>query len=100
MGSIYRRGNRYWVKYRDPQTRRLIRSSAGRTRAEAALLLAKIEGKAPEKPLCRVLDDYLSHLKVHAKDRSRRVAQTSVKHLTDFFGEREVREVVVWRETA
>jgi hypothetical protein len=36
MGSIYRRGNCYGVKYRDPRTRRLIRRSAEPTRTEAA----------------------------------------------------------------
>ena len=35
MGSIYRRKNRYWIKYLDRETEKLVRCSAGSSRMEA-----------------------------------------------------------------
>lgn len=68
MGSIYRRGSRYWIRYRDQKTRRLVRKSAGQTYQEAQDLLKREAGiSSPGVALAPLIADYLKRCEVRTK---------------------------------
>lgn len=102
MGSVYQRGSRYWIKYRDERTGRLVRRSAGSTRLEAVLSLERAEegrskGRSGPRerrvPLASVLSVYLSHLESVAKRRSVGVARSSVGKLLESLADRDARRL-------
>ena len=95
MGSIYKRGDVYWVKYRDRKTRKLVRRSAGRTRLEAlaALRRAGEEASSGGSPFETLAQAYLSHLRVHAKRKSVQVAESSTRRLLDHFAGKDARSL-------
>lgn len=89
MGSVYKRGNRYWIKYRDEKTGELIRKSAGTTRLEALAALRKEAPTPPGVPFAELVDVYLTSLRSRAKARSIAVTQSSCNRLLEHFGLRE-----------
>ncbi len=48
MPSISQREARFWIEYRDPKTRKLIRKSAGDTRVEALEALSRAHMGLPD----------------------------------------------------
>ena len=71
MGSICRRKNRYWIKYYDCETDKLVRRSAGSTRLEALTMLRRLIAKekkgsaAAEEVLFELVwNDYFANLRM------------------------------------
>ena len=86
MGSIYQRGDRFWISYQDKRTGKRVRRSAGSTRAEAVRALASAEGRKAALTVDQVLEAYLSHLRVRAKQRSVKGAESCSRKLLEWFG--------------
>ncbi len=95
MGSIYQRGELWWLKYRD-RTGRVIRQSSGLSdKADAAQLLKIREGRVEEghavlpradKITVRELTDALvAEYKANERRSAPRLA-TSLAHLLPYFG--------------
>jgi integrase len=96
VGSIYKRGNLYWVKYRDRRTGKSIRRSAGRTRLEALAVLREAGEEASSGILLDSLaEDYLAHLRTRAKSKSVEVAESSARRLLAHFDGRDVRKLTL-----
>jgi hypothetical protein len=115
MGSLYRRGQVWWIKfYRKGKP---IRESAGTPKqSEARRLLRRCEGEAEEgKPhiphvtrvrLAELLDDVLTDYRVNGKPSLAR-AELSVSHLKEYFalrrvvdlGTRAVRQYIARRQS-
>ena len=101
MGSVYRRGRAWWIKfYRNGKPIR--ESAATRKESEARRLLKRREGEVEEgKPyvprvtrlrLEELLDEVLTDYRINGK-RSLRRAALSVSHLTAYFGPRRAVDV-------
>ena len=100
MGSVYKRGNRYWIKYRDRRTEKLVRRSAGFTRLDALAALQKIaakeekvEGESGEILFEVVWNDYFANLRTRAKAWSICGASSVSARVLDFFSGKDVREL-------
>lgn len=93
MGSIYKRGNTYWIQYyRNGKPYR--ESTKSKKEADAKRLLKKREGEISEGKLPGIYfdrvtfeelaEDFLTDYRVNQK-RSLDMAKISVKHLTKYF---------------
>ena len=105
MGSIYKRGNIYWIKYyRNGKPYR--ESSKSKKKMVAAELLKQREGeisqgKLPGIHFDRILfdelaDDFLTDYKINARKSLER-AEISVAHLEKFFGGLRVPDITTAR---
>jgi integrase len=94
MGSIYKRGDTYWIKY--CHKGKVVRESSGSSKMEVAKRLLRrregkiSEGKQPgvhfEKVTVKeLLEDFLTDYKVN-KRKSLRKARACADHLREFFG--------------
>ena len=90
MGSVFKRGNRWYYCFKD-QSGRWIKKVGGATREEADALLKVAETcqhLAPEArntPLAPLVTAYLQKLSVYAKRRSREGAAASCRLLLNHF---------------
>ena len=94
MGSIYKRGKVYWIKYyRNGKPYR--ESSKGTKEADAKRLLKKREGEIAQGKLPGIyfdritfdelVDDFLNDYKINNK-KSLSAAENNIRHLREFFG--------------
>ncbi|MFQ5507220.1 MAG: tyrosine recombinase XerC, partial [Planctomycetota bacterium] len=93
--GIYKRGNSYYLDYKD-ETGKRIRRSAGPDLHHALDLLYKVRG--PDVPkvetsLKEVLDSYLARLRVYSKRKSVKNAESSTRRLLDHFGDPRIPEI-------
>jgi len=114
MGSIYKRGNIYWIKY-SRGGRRFRESSESKKQSVAKRLLrlregqiaeGKFTGLDPERIRYEELEkDFLNDYKINGR-KSYKMVQYSLHHLRDYFGGMKaknitpdrVRAYVVWRK--
>lgn len=93
MGSIYKRGSRYWIKFRDERGR-LVRKSAGNSQDQALKLLEKMEedsSSSAERTLLRDLTKpYLEALEIRGKERSVTSARASISTLLENLPSKDV----------
>ena len=90
--GIYKRGNSYYLDYKD-ETGKRIRSSAGRDLHRALDLLYKVRGPdipGGETSLKELLDSYLSRQRVYSKRKSVKNAESSIRRLIEHFGDPRV----------
>ena len=82
MSSIYKRGLRYWVAYKDPQTGKRVQKSVGKTRAEAVTFLRE-RGQVRRGKICLkiVLDAYCKNQEIRSKSSSVEQAWVASGHL-------------------
>ncbi len=93
--GIYKRGNSYYLDYKD-ETGKRIRRSAGPDLHHALDLLYKARG--PESPtgetlLKEVFDSYLARLRVYSKRKSIKNAESSIRRLIGHFGDPPVSRI-------
>lgn len=94
MGTVYKRGKIWWIRYEDKDGRLQSESSGSTKKRDAAGLLLKREGQSEEgKPSGKQTDritfdvlstDLLADYKINKK-RSTDRAELSVSHLKEFF---------------
>ncbi|MCH8321053.1 MAG: tyrosine-type recombinase/integrase, partial [Acidobacteria bacterium] len=114
MGSIYKRGNIFWIKY-SRGGRRFRESSESKKQSVAKRLLrlregqiaeGKFTGLDPERIRYEELEkDFLNDYKINGR-KSYKMVQYSLHHLRDYFGGMKaknitpdrVRAYVVWRK--
>jgi integrase/recombinase XerD len=88
--GLYRRGNCYYLDYRD-ETGRRVRRSAGRNLHHALDLLHKLRG-SDHSSECQIslkslLDSYLARLRVYAKRKSVGNAESAARQILSRFGD-------------
>ncbi len=94
MPSIYRRGSRWWVSYRDEKTGKRVQKSAGDTREEAVEFLAARDQVQDEKlPLRSVLEAYCRGQIARSKFSSIQQAEVASGHLIRILGNLDVHEL-------
>ena len=114
MGSIYKRGNIFWIKY-SRGGRRFRESSESKKQSVAKRLLrlregqiaeGKFTGLDPERIRYEELEkDFLNDYKINGR-KSYKMVQYSLHHLRDYFGGMKaknitadrVRAYVAWRK--
>lgn len=93
--GIYKRGNSYYLDYKDEAGKR-IRKSAGRDLHRALDLLYKVRSPGTSEgdtSLKDVLDSYLASQRVYSKIKSVKNAESSIRRLTEHFGDPRVSEM-------
>ena len=114
MGSIYKRGNIFWIKY-SRGGRRFRESTESKKQSVARRLLRLREGQIaegkftdlePERIRYEDLEkDFLNDYKINGR-KSYKMVQYSLKHLRDYFGGMKAKNItadkarsyVVWRK--
>lgn len=87
--GLYKRGNCYYLDYRD-ETGRRVRRSAGRDLHHALDLLHKLRGSDPGEcqiSLKSLLDSYVARLRVYAKRKSVGNAESAARQILSHFGD-------------
>lgn len=96
MGSVYRRGSRYWVKFKDARGN-LVRKTAGTTRVEPVRLLRDLEPTRESRGRAvyfeSVLDSYRDYLGIHAKPNTLRQSESSFRRLLEAFAGLDTRDL-------
>jgi hypothetical protein len=95
VGTVYKRGSRYWISYRDKKNGKRIRESAGASRLEAQRKLHKIDGTTFGIPFETIADAYRESLSVRAKKRSAEVADCSLRRWVRFLDSKDVKRLGV-----
>jgi len=114
MGSIYKRGKVYWIKY-SRGGKRFRESSESKKQSVAKRLLrlregqiaqGKFTGLEPERIRYEELEkDFLNDYKINGR-KSYKMVQFSLRHLRDYFGAMKAKNItadkarayVVWRK--
>ena len=97
MGSIFKRGDVFYVSFKDAAGRR-VKRAAGRDLAEAQRQLQSVETRPPLPaglpqgvyPFTLAAKDYLPRLSIYGRPTSIKNSGTAVKHLLASFDSRDV----------